>query len=171
MVGFPLRLSHAHARLRPRKHLKRRRSVMERRTHPHAQFSASIVISMSGTPIRSDIVRALPGLWCRRLDSNQRLEPDICLAPLYPTELRLRSSPARTAREMPGSLHRIDRHSSCLRGGAYINLNGSLRRWGGGSPSAILSMRPVSRLCLGVPHAGCAGKTYKMQPFPLRNTP
>ena len=46
LVGFPLRLSHAHARLRPRKHLKRRRSVMARRTHPHAQFSASIVISM-----------------------------------------------------------------------------------------------------------------------------
>ena len=28
-------------------------------------------------------------LWCRRLGSNQRREPDICLAPLYPTELRL----------------------------------------------------------------------------------
>ena len=27
--------------------------------------------------------------WCRRLGSNQRPEPDICLAPLYPTELRL----------------------------------------------------------------------------------
>nr|DAD75330.1 MAG TPA: hypothetical protein [Podoviridae sp. ctDgT26] len=46
MVVFPLRLSHAHARLRPRKHLKCRCSVMARRTHPHAQFSASIVISM-----------------------------------------------------------------------------------------------------------------------------
>lgn len=63
LFGFPLRLSHAHARLRPRKHLKRHRSVMARRTHPHAQFSASIVISTSGMPIRSDIVRALPGLW------------------------------------------------------------------------------------------------------------
>lgn len=64
MVGFPLRLSHAHARLRPRKHLKRHRSVTARRSHPHAQFSASIVIPTSGMPIRSDIVRALPGLWC-----------------------------------------------------------------------------------------------------------
>lgn len=51
-----------------------------------------------------------------------------------PTELRLRSSPARTAREMPGSLQRIGRHSSCLRGGAYINLKGSLSRWGRGFP-------------------------------------
>ena len=46
LAVFPLRLSHAHARLSPRKHLKRRCSVIARRTHPHAQFSASIVISM-----------------------------------------------------------------------------------------------------------------------------
>lgn len=65
---------------------------MARRTHPHAQFSASIVISMSGTPIRSDIVRALPGLWCRRLDSNQR---HTSRRGALPTELRLRSSPCR----------------------------------------------------------------------------
>lgn len=37
-----------------------------------------------------------------------------------PTELRPRSSPARIARETPGSFQRIDRHSSCLWGGAYI---------------------------------------------------
>ena len=95
LVGFPLRLSHAHARLRPRKHLKRRRSVMARRTHPHAQFSASIVISMSGTPIRSDIVRALPGLWCRRLDSNQRRESAPGTLRALPTELRLHEGGAR----------------------------------------------------------------------------
>ena len=34
-------------------------------------------------------------LWCRRLGSNQRREPDICLAPLYPTELRLHEGGAR----------------------------------------------------------------------------
>ena len=34
-------------------------------------------------------------LWCRRLGSNQRPEPDICLAPLYPTELRLHEGGAR----------------------------------------------------------------------------
>ena len=50
MLGFPLRLSHAHAHLRPRKHLKRRRSAIARRTHPHAQFSASIVIFKSAKP-------------------------------------------------------------------------------------------------------------------------
>ena len=38
---------------------------------------------------RSHSVRVLPGLLCKRLDSNQRQEPDICLAPLYPPELRL----------------------------------------------------------------------------------
>lgn len=70
-------------------------------------------------------------IWCRRLGSNQR---HTSWRGALPTELRLRSSPARTAREMPGSLQRIDRHSSCLRGGAYINLKGSLSRWGRGLP-------------------------------------
>ena len=50
LLGFPLRLSHAHARLRPRKHLKRRRSAIARRTHPHAQFSAGVVIFKSAKP-------------------------------------------------------------------------------------------------------------------------
>ena len=50
LLGFPLRLSHAHARLRPRKHLKRRRSAIARRTHPHAQFSAGVFIFKSAKP-------------------------------------------------------------------------------------------------------------------------
>ena len=37
-------------------------------------------------------------LWCRRLDSNQRPKPDICLAPLYPTELRLHIAPSGRSR-------------------------------------------------------------------------
>lgn len=86
-------------------------------------------------------------LWCRRLDSNQR---HTSWRGALPTELRLRSSPARTARETPGSFQRIDRCSSCLRGGAYINLKGPLRRWGWVFPSAILSMRPVSRELLKI---------------------
>ncbi len=40
-------------------------------------------------------------LWCRRLDSNQRPEPDICLAPLYPTELRLHEGGAGLSRLSP----------------------------------------------------------------------
>ncbi len=43
-------------------------------------------------------------LWCRRLDLNQRPKPDICLAPLYPTELRLHEGGARLS-EPPAQSH------------------------------------------------------------------
>lgn len=43
-VQFPLRLSHAHARLRPRKHFKRFHQSQQGGRIPHAQFSAGIVI-------------------------------------------------------------------------------------------------------------------------------
>ena len=78
-------------------------------------------------------------LWCRRLGSNQR---HTSWRGALPTELRLRSSPARIARETPGSFQRIDRRSSCLRGGAYINLKGPLRRWGGGLPFGNFKYAP-----------------------------
>ena len=55
---------------------------------PRAVFSGHCHFHVSHDE-RSHSVRALPGLLCKRLDSNQRQKPDICLAPLYPTELRL----------------------------------------------------------------------------------
>ena len=139
-----------------RRYVGRIRSSLQSRCQPiHKLLRPAAFVQRTGKTtsagLRSVRLRGKRSrLWCRRLGLNQRREPDICLAPLYPTELRLRSSPARTAREMPGSLQRIDRHSSCLRGGAYINLKGPLSRWGGVSPSAILSMRPVSRELLKV---------------------
>lgn len=70
-------------------------------------------------------------LWCRRLDSNQR---HTSWRGALPTELRLRSSPARTAREIPGSLPRIDRHSSYLRGKSLSKLEGAFAPLGRGCP-------------------------------------
>ena len=73
---------------------------------------------------RSHSVRVLPGLLCRRLDSNQRQKPDICLAPLYPTELRLHITTAHRfpyrlfvpVRPFPGPLARCAQYRRRIEG-------------------------------------------------------
>ena len=131
-----------------RRYVGRIRSSLQSRCQPiHKLLRPAAFVQRTGKTtsagLRSVRLRGKRSrLLCRRLGSNQRREPDICLAPLYPTELRLHSSPARTAREMPGSLQRIDQHSSCLRGGAYINLKGSLNRWGRGFPFGNFKYAP-----------------------------
>lgn len=102
-------------------------------------LTSGLRITQTAIPLKHTTLAVSTLNWCRRLDSNQR---HTSWRGALPTELRLRSSPARTAREIPGSLQRIDRHSSCLRGGAYKNLKGLLRRWGGGVPFGNFKYAP-----------------------------
>ena len=78
-----------------RRYVGRIRSSLQSRCQPiHKLLHPAAFVQRTGKTtsagLRSVRLRGKRSrLWCRRLDSNQRREPDICLAPLYPTELRL----------------------------------------------------------------------------------
>ena len=78
-----------------RRYVGRIRSSLQSRCQPiHKLLRPAAFVQRTGKTtsagLRSVRLRGKRSrLWCRRLDSNQRPEPDICLAPLYPTELRL----------------------------------------------------------------------------------
>ena len=61
-VQFPLRLSHAHARLRPRKHFKRFHQSRQGGRIPTRSFQQALSFSVRRSAY-SHIIRELPGLW------------------------------------------------------------------------------------------------------------
>lgn len=63
-VQFPLRLSHAHARLRPRKHFKRFHQSRQGGRIPTRSFQQALSFSVRRSAY-SHIIRELPGLSCR----------------------------------------------------------------------------------------------------------
>lgn len=98
-----------------RRYVGRIRSSLQSRCQPiHKLLRPAAFVQRTGKTtsagLRSVRLRGKRSrLWCRRLGSNQRREPDICLAPLYPTELRLHEGgaapyPALAARRKPCSL-------------------------------------------------------------------
>ena len=94
-VQFPLRLSHAHARLRPRKHFKRFHQSRQGGRIPTRSFQRALSFSVRRSAY-SHIIRERPGLWCRRQDLNLRIPPGtvlyrlsyVCKCPLWATSLR-----------------------------------------------------------------------------------
>lgn len=84
-----------------RRYVGRIRSSLQSRCQPiHKLLRPAAFVQRTGKTtsagLRSVRLRGKRSrLWCRRLGSNQRREPDICLAPLYPTELRLHEGGAR----------------------------------------------------------------------------
>lgn len=91
-----------------RRYVGRIRSSLQSRCQPiHKLLRPAAFVQRTGKTtsagLRSVRLRGKRSrLWCRRLDSNQRPEPDICLAPLYPTELRLHEGGARLS-ELPAN--------------------------------------------------------------------
>ena len=105
-----------------RRYVGRIRSSLQSRCQPiHKLLRPAAFVQRTGKTtsagLRSVRLRGkMSRLWCRRLDSNQRPEPDICLAPLYPTELRLHEGGARLSE--PPDLH-TKYFSNIQRCGAY----------------------------------------------------
>ena len=71
-VQFPLRLSHAHARLRPRKHFKRFHQSRQGGRIPTRSFQQALSFSVRRSAY-SHIIRERPGHWQERVDSDHRI--------------------------------------------------------------------------------------------------
>lgn len=88
-VQFPLRLSRAHARLRPRKHFKRFHQSRQGGRIPTRSFQQALSFSVRRSAY-SHIIRELPGLWQGRLGIEptqavlETASPALEHSPLYP---------------------------------------------------------------------------------------
>ena len=106
------------------------------------------------TPVRrslclikeNEVYRACP-MARGAADGSRTRGPQIGSLMLCQLSYRRVVSPARIAREAPGSLQRIDRHSSCLRGGAYITRKEAMDR-GRRSVETLERRRAVAPVCL-----------------------
>ena len=111
-VQFPLRLSHAHARLRPRKHLKRFHQSRQGGRIPTRSFQQALSFSVR-RPAYSHIIRERPGLWHKRQGSNLHIWESkshalpfgyACKCLPWATSLRGAGSPVLCATSAPRSM-------------------------------------------------------------------